>query len=60
MLKYLATRDIFRIFTMLEHVSAIIKIKVMFKTDEVIALWVGINGGYITVDEYYEMLNLLN
>ena len=30
------------------------------KIDEVIALWVGINGGYITVDEYYEMLNLLN
>ena len=25
MLKYLATRDIFRIFTMLEHVSAFIK-----------------------------------
>ncbi len=37
-----------------------IKIKVMFKTDAVIDLWVGINGGYITVDEYYEMLNLLN
>ena len=32
----------------------------MFKTDETIALWVGINGGYITVDEYYEMLNLIN
>jgi hypothetical protein len=32
----------------------------MFKTDEIIALWVGINGGFITVDEYYEMLNLLN
>ena len=56
----LATRDIFRIFTMLEHVSTIVKIKVMFKTDAVIDLWVGINGGYITVDEYYEMLNLLN
>ena len=38
----------------------IIKIKVMFKTDVVIDLWVGINGGFITVDEYYEMLNLLN
>ena len=36
------------------------KIKVMFKTDAVIDLWVGINGGFITVDEYYEMLNLLN
>ena len=60
MLKHLATRDIFRIFTMLEHVSASIKIKVMFKTDAVIDLWVGINGGFITVDEYYEMLNLLN
>ena len=56
----LATRARVRIFTMLEHVSADIKIKVMFKTDEVIALWVGINGGFITVDEYYEMLNLLN
>ena len=56
----LATRDIFRIFTMLEQVSTGVKIKVMFKTDAVIDLWVGINGGYITVDEYYEMLNLLN
>ena len=37
-----------------------IKIKVMFKTDEIIKLGVGINGGFITVDEYYEMLNLLN
>ena len=37
-----------------------LKIKVMFKTDEIIALWVGINGGFITVDEYYEMLNLIN
>ena len=60
MLKHLATRDILRIFTMLKHVSISIKIKVMFKTDVVIDLWVGINGGYITVDEYYEMLNLLN
>ena len=60
MLKHLATRDILRIFTMLKHVSISIKIKVMFKTDAVIDLWVGINGGYITVDEYYEMLNLLN
>jgi hypothetical protein len=32
----------------------------MFKTDAVIDLWVGINGGYITGDEYYEMLSLLN
>tara|TARA_R110002074_G_scaffold215875_3_gene385707 strand:+ start:1033 stop:1212 length:180 start_codon:yes stop_codon:yes gene_type:complete len=56
----LATRARVRIFTMLEHVSTSVKIKVMFKTDEVIALWVGINGGFITVDEYYEMLNLLN
>ena len=60
MLENLATGDIFRIFTVLEQVSADIKIKVMFKTDAVIDLWVGINGGYITVDEYYEMLNLLN
>jgi len=37
-----------------------LKMKVMFKTDSVIALWVGVNGGFITVDEYYEMLNLLN
>ena len=29
MLKHLATRDIFRIFTVLEHVSTSIKIKVM-------------------------------
>ena len=57
---YLATRDILRIFTMLMQLSISIKIKVMFKTDVVIDLWVGINGGYITVDEYYEMLNLLN
>jgi hypothetical protein len=60
MLKHLATRDIFRIFTVLEQVSTGVKIKVMFKTDAVIDLWVGINGGYITVDEYYEMMNLLN
>jgi len=60
MLKHLATRDIFRIFTVLEHISTSVKIKVMFETDAVIDLWVGINGGYITVDEYYEMLNLLN
>ena len=32
----------------------------MFKTDAVSDLVVGINGGYITFDEYYEMLNLLN
>jgi hypothetical protein len=32
----------------------------MFKTDEVISLWVGVNGGFITVDEYYEMLSFLN
>ena len=32
----------------------------MFKTDAVIELWVGVNGGFITVNEYYEMLNLLN
>ena len=57
---YLATRDILRIFTMLMQLSTSVKIKVMFKTDVVIDLWVGINGGYITVDEYYEMLNLLN
>jgi len=25
-----------------------------------IDLWVGVNGGFITVDEYYEMINLLN
>jgi hypothetical protein len=56
----LATRARVRIFTMLEHVSTSVKIKVMFKTDAVIDLWVGINGGFITVDEYYEMLNLLN
>jgi hypothetical protein len=37
-----------------------LKLKVMFKTDAVINLWVGVNGGFITVDEYYEMLNLLN
>ena len=60
MLKHLATRDILRIFTLLMQLSISIKIKVMFKTDVVIDLWVGINGGYITVDEYYEMLNLLN
>ena len=45
---------------MLMQLSITVKIKVMFKTDAVIDLWVGINGGYITVDEYYEMLNLLN
>ena len=60
MLKHLATRDILRIFTLLMQLSISIKIKVMFKTDAVIDLWVGINGGYITVDEYYEMMNLLN
>ena len=32
----------------------------MFNTDLVIDLWVGVNGGYITVDEYYGMLNLSN
>ena len=56
----LATQVIFRIFTMLEHLSATIKIKVMFRTDETIALWVGVNGGFITVDEYYEELDKLN
>ncbi len=56
----MATAVRVRIFTMLEHVSTSNKIKVMFKTDGVIALWVGVNGGFITVDEYYEMLNLLN
>jgi len=45
---------------MLEHLSATIKIKVMFRTDETIALWVGVNGGFITVDEYYEELDKLN
>ncbi len=56
----LDTWDRVRIFTMLMQLSITVKIKVMFKTDAVIDLWVGINGGYITVDEYYEMLNLLN
>jgi len=37
---------------MLEQLSISIKIKVMFKTDAVIDLWVGVNGGHITVDEY--------
>jgi len=45
---------------MLMQLSITIKIKVMFKTDAAIDLWVGINSGYITVDEYYEMMNLLN
>ena len=45
---------------MLVQLSITAKIKVMFKTDAVIDLWVGVNGGYITVSEYYEMLNLLN
>ena len=56
----LDTRDRVCIFTMLMQLSITVKIKVMFKTDAVIDLWVGINGGFITVDEYYEMLNLLN
>ena len=60
MLKHLDTRVGVRIFTMLMQLSITVKIKVMFKTDATIDLWVGINGGYITVDEYYEMLNLLN
>ena len=60
MRSYLATRDILRIFTMLEHVSATFKIKVMFKTDEAYELRVGYNSDIITIDEYYEMLNLLN
>ena len=60
MLKHLATRDILRIFTLLMQLSISIKIKVMFKTDAVIDLWVGVNGGFITIDEYYEMLNLLS
>jgi len=34
--------------------------KVMFKTDEVFELMDGIKWDLITVDEYYEMLNLLN
>jgi hypothetical protein len=45
---------------MLEHVSATFKIKVMFKTDEAYELRVGYNSDIITIDEYYEMLNLLN
>ena len=35
MLKHLATRDILRIFTMLEHVSADIRIKVMSIQDKI-------------------------
>ena len=31
----------------------------MDKIDREIELWVGVNGGYITVEEYYEMINLL-
>ena len=34
--------------------------RVMGKTDIVIELWVSFNGGFITIDEYYEMLGLLN
>ena len=34
MLKHLATRDIFRIFTVLEHVSTSVKIKVMSESKE--------------------------
>ena len=29
-----------------------------FNTDLVIDLWTGLNGGYITTDEYYDMLEL--
>ena len=32
----------------------------MFKTDEAYELRVGYNNDIITIDEYYEMLNLLN
>ena len=31
----------------------------MNKTDLVIDLWVGLNGGYITKDEYLDMVNLI-
>ena len=32
----------------------------MDKTNLVIDLWVGLNGGYITTDEYKEMIELHN
>ena len=32
----------------------------MDKTNLVIDLWVGLNGGYITTDEYKEMIELQN
>jgi hypothetical protein len=32
----------------------------MDKTNLVIDLWVGLNGGYITTDEYIDMMQLQN
>lgn len=32
---------------------------IRWNTDETINLWIGVSAGLITVDEYYEMLNLL-
>ena len=32
----------------------------MDKTNLVINLWVGLNGGYITTDEYKDMIELQN
>ena len=40
---------------------SMLKIKnINWNTDLVIDLWVGLNGGHITQDEYYEMLEVQN
>ena len=35
-------------------------IKTFLKNELAISLWVGVNGGYITTDEYTDMMQLQN
>lgn len=35
-------------------------IKTFLKDELAISLWVGVNGGYITTDEYIDMMQLQN
>jgi hypothetical protein len=52
----LATRDIFRIFTMLMQLSITIKIKVMHVVDNLDTLMQKYSDGKITLDQYYSGL----
>ena len=54
---YLATRDILRIFTMLEHVSAGIKIKVMSIQDKIDFLKSQLTGDFGSNDKILIAIN---